>query len=164
MPEERLALRTPEDIRLSYYGCLWLLQPARQHTSAYVSIRQHTSAYVSIRTKTSVSATTDASGCSELHIQHTSAYVSVPPKTSVSATTDASGCSALQRLLCQYLCFCTKKSVAGATAGSSCSQTPMLSRLLRQKVYFCSSKASKVAATAGSSCSETPMLSRLLRQ
>jgi hypothetical protein len=44
----------------------------------------------------------------------------------------------------QYMYLCNSKArKVAATAGSSCSESALLHRLLRQYLYFCTSKASQ---------------------
>jgi hypothetical protein len=88
--------------------------------SAYVSIRQHSSAYVSIRQHTSAYVSIRQHSSAFVSIrQHTSAYVSIRQHTSAYIPSSASSSGRFIR-------------------------TPRR-RLLRQYLYCCTSKASKLS-------------------
>ncbi len=117
----------------------------RQHTSAYVSIRQHTSAYVSIRSvlhagciTSTLSVSSSNASCSA---SHASAYVSILQLSSIRQHPSASVSIPAQHRIEPG------QSQLLATRTELIHMFERLSRYsLRQYVYFCASKASKLSS------------------
>jgi hypothetical protein len=103
------------------YACSARLGPA------YVSIRQHTSAYVSRRKRCALRLQRPPRPCIR---QHTSAYASIRQHTSAGASDAPYACSA--RLGPAYVSIRQHTSLRPWT------------QLLRQYLYFCTSKTSKL--------------------
>jgi hypothetical protein len=132
--------------------------PCCQHTSAYVydSIRQLTSAYVSIR-QHKFDKSIEALAVSTRQHTSTSAYVRIRQHTSAYVRQEHRG------PCCQHTSAYIFVSIRPHTSAyvrirSTRASRPLLQtqRLLRQYLYFCTSKASKLsvptsaAASAGS--------------
>jgi len=114
--------RPPSNHRRAPPSALHVSHALVVQPTAYVRIRQHTSAYVCMSATHSLCSLQHTSAYVRIR-QHTSAYVRIRPHTSacVSIRQHTSACMSATR--------------------SSCSLTGQL----RQHLYFCTSKASKVS-------------------
>ncbi len=130
------SLAAARSIRQHPSACVSIRQHAsaygsiRQRTPAYVSIRQHTSACVSIRQHASAS------------VSHSSAYVSIRQHTSAYGIPALLACPARRTSPRRPSGRNSKPSNRSViSAGGGCRAAAC--RLLRQDLYFCTSKASK---------------------